>query len=543
MGRVEISLGALPMFAVGVRSGCTRIGRAADNDIVLPLPEVADFHAEIVSSEGHGVVRSVGDETVLLNGQEVDEASLAPGDRIQLGGYRLRWLEGDEVGEDDLAGQRQPTVGLLPTLESEATDSAVTRVVVVVGPDMGRDVTLDAPVFVIGRAPGCDLVLNDDTASWRHVSLERTREGVRVLDLGSRNGTFLGGRRIESVEATTGTRVRIGRTTFLLAGAREPDRDRRPGLAELTGGSSAMKTAYERIREASASRIPVLLLGETGTGKELAARALHSLSPRAPGPFVPVNCAAIPRDMIEAELFGHARGAFTGAVAERRGAFEAATGGAIFLDEIAEMPFELQPKLLRVLEDGEVPRVGGGTFTSDFRVIAATNRDIRREVSERRFRDDLYYRIAVFPIELPPLRERMEDLPDLVSEFLRTAERHTGVAETEGTHLAEDALEPLLDYSWPGNVRELRNLILRAVVRQPGKEISRALMEELLQGHGLSGPPPASVARSHARSVSPRRIPRARSICCARCSRVRVRLESWESPARRERASRVSSIT
>jgi len=244
-----------------------------------------------------------------------------------------------------------------------------------------------------------------------------------------------------------------------------------------------MQEVYTRIEEAAAGRIPVLIVGETGTGKELAARAVHSVGPRSHGPFVPINCAAIPRELMEEELFGHVRGAFTGAAGDRAGAFERANGGTIFLDEVGELPPELQSKLLRVLEDGVVQRLGGGAVTSDFRVVAATNSDLAEAISERRFRQDLYYRLAVLQIRLPPLRDRAGDLPELVGHFLESAEQQTGVPGAARISFEADALRRLAAHGWPGNVRELRNLVFRSVLNARrgtvGIEAINALLADL----------------------------------------------------------------
>jgi transcriptional regulator with GAF, ATPase, and Fis domain len=207
----------------------------------------------------------------------------------------------------------------------------------------------------------------------------------------------------------------------------------------------------------------VLVLGETGTGKELIARAIHNLSPRCHRPFVSLNCAAIPDDLLESELFGHEKGAFTGAIAPRIGRFEMADTGTLFPDEIGDIPFALQPKLLRVLQEQEFERVGSGTtHRISVRLVAATHRDLTQMVSQKEFRMDLYYRLNVFPVELPPLRERRQDIPQLVSHFVEILSRRMG---KQINHIPQETVEAFTAYSWPGNVRELQNLIERAVIR------------------------------------------------------------------------------
>ncbi len=489
MGTLLISLGSLPVLALNVRGRELRLGRAPGNDVILPLPDVADSHALIVPSASSTSIQSIGGESLLVNGRAVERAELSPADVVMLGGYSLRWL-GDEgsvtggaAGDASLSQESHATNPVDPQPHPQADDGIVARVRVVVGRDLGLEFPFEQSSLLIGRSPDCDLVLADDTISWRHLSLERTPEGVRVRDLGSRNGTFVDGQRMESAVGRAGSRVRAGRTTLELqpsGPANAPSESLARGLAEMTGRSAAMRKVYARIKEAAISRLPVLLLGETGTGKELAARAIHALGPRATHPFVPVNCAAVPREMIEDALFGHAEGAFTGAIGYRRGAFEAADGGTIFLDEIAEMPLDLQAKLLRVVEDGVVPRVGGEERRFDFRVLAATNRSLPNARDSGSLRPDLYFRLSAFEIPLPPLSERIEDLPDLVHSVLSLAGPLTGVAGAGDTRFEESAFIPLREYAWPGNVRELRNLILRAVVRRPGGLVDRDLIEELL---------------------------------------------------------------
>jgi PAS domain S-box-containing protein len=238
---------------------------------------------------------------------------------------------------------------------------------------------------------------------------------------------------------------------------------------EIVGESSPLRQALHRVDQVSGTNATVLILGETGTGKELVARAIHNRSPRKERPLVKVNCAALPAPLIESELFGHEKGAFTGAAAQRTGRFEVADGGTIFLDEIGDLPMELQVKLLRVLQEGEFERVGStSTLTVDVRVIAATNRNLERGVREGTFRSDLYYRLGVFPVTLPPLRERREDIPSLVWHFVKRHQHKMGkTIET----VSQSVMSSLQEYEWPGNVRELENVIERAMILSPGSTL------------------------------------------------------------------------
>jgi two-component system nitrogen regulation response regulator GlnG len=251
----------------------------------------------------------------------------------------------------------------------------------------------------------------------------------------------------------------------------EPRRYREVALPEtLVGRSSAMVEVYKEVGRVARTEMTVLLMGESGTGKELVARAVHTNSARAKGPFITVNMAAIPRDLIESELYGHEKGSFTGAVERRPGKFELATGGTLFLDEIGEMPIELQAKLLRVLQEREVDRVGGNRpLPVDVRIVAATNADLARSVEEGRFRRDLYYRLAVVPIRLPPLREREGDVVLLARHFIA---RYGEQLKGRGVVLSKDAEPLLLAHPWPGNVRELQNVIQRALLKLNGTRLT-----------------------------------------------------------------------
>jgi len=261
----------------------------------------------------------------------------------------------------------------------------------------------------------------------------------------------------------------------------------RPPIAGLIGSGPAMQRVYELTRQVARSNASVLLLGETGTGKELIAKAVHQISQRASGPFVRVNCGALSESLLESELFGHVRGSFTGAIANRTGRFEAAHTGTIFLDEINSTTPKLQVKLLRVLQEREFERVGDTqTVRVDTRVVAASNRELMAEVDAGNFREDLYYRLNVVPINLPPLRERPEDIAELVGHFLTVYNEEN---DRYVTHIEPKALEALQAYHWPGNVRELQNYVERAVVMAAGDELTCALLpENVLKGPKARGP-------------------------------------------------------
>jgi formate hydrogenlyase transcriptional activator len=268
---------------------------------------------------------------------------------------------------------------------------------------------------------------------------------------------------------------------------------------EIVGESAALKRALAQVELAAPAGTTVLLLGETGTGKELFARAIHNLSPRRDRTFVKINCAAIPGGLLESELFGHERGAFTGAISQKIGRFELADRGTLFLDEVGDLPLELQPKLLRVLQEQEFERLGGNrTQRVDVRVVTATNQDLSKQVAERAFRSDLYYRLNVFPIQIPALRERPEDIPLLVRYFVQ---RFSRSLNKEVEYIPADVMDALSSYSWPGNIRELENLLERAVLLSPGKEL-RVPLSEIKSASGVSLPG-ADSSSSFGTSTSP----------------------------------------
>ena len=339
------------------------------------------------------------------------------------------------------------------------------RVRVIAGPDAGASggATVDqgTPVITVGTAPGQSLVLSDPAVSRYHLELRHRRDGISVHDLGSTNGTWLGAARIERAVVPAGTRIEIGSTALVVedAGAEALATESVVEAPGLVGVSEAMRGVARLVERLARTTTAVLIEGETGAGKEVVASALHDAGPRRDGPFVVVDCGSLPPTLIASQLFGHERGAFTGADARRPGAFERAQGGTILLDDIGELPLELQPTLLGVLERRRFCRLGGSVEVhTDARVLAATNRDLRTEVNAGSFRADLYYRLAVARIVVPPLRERLEDLEPLIASFV---ERITGVPGENPLAASMDALRRA---RWSGNVRELRNLVEAALI-------------------------------------------------------------------------------
>ncbi len=359
------------------------------------------------------------------------------------------------------------TVPLRPLI-----DIATPKVTLVVEKEAGnavsRTVVHEGDVCRIGTHPSNDVTVDDPAVSRFHCRIVPDSMGWRVEDSGSTNGTFLEGLRIlgavlpqESVLALGESKIRI-RIEKQAAKALVP---MMPSFGSLTGTGRAMRKLFALLEKVAASDINCFIHGESGTGKELVATEIVQRGQRADKPFVVVDCGAISPSLVESELFGHVRGAFTGADRDRVGAFEAADGGTVFLDEIGELPLEVQPKLLRALEQREIRRVGETkTRKVNVRVISATNRDLEREVNKGTFRGDLYFRIAVITVRVPPLRERLEDLPHLIRSFLQQA----GAENSE--HLfGPEVIAELSKHEWPGNVRELRNYVERSVVLQTAR--------------------------------------------------------------------------
>ena len=339
------------------------------------------------------------------------------------------------------------------------------ELVVIEGRDEGRALLLrEGGTYRVGTADDCDLVLTDDRVSGHHLALHIEGGRFRLVDEGSTNGTYHQGSRIDRADVPAGATLKLGRTVLRIQPHAEaldlpPSRAHRFG--ELVGASFAMRQVFAVLEHAAASDVTVLVEGETGTGKELAARALHEASARRRGPFVAVDCGALPESLVDSELFGHVRGAFTGATTDRKGAFARARGGTLFLDELDGVPAAVQARLLRALEERTIRPVGSDREQPlDLRLVVASQSSLEARVAEGSFRADLYYRIAVLHLRLPPLRERREDIGPIVHSLLQRRGLEPG-------EVAGPGLQRLVAHDWPGNVRELRNVIDRALALTP----------------------------------------------------------------------------
>jgi len=416
--------------------------------------------------------------------------------------------ESDEFTSDTIELERMPAHG--PWFIEIGSPSRVASARL----EAGRSI-------VLGSGRRADLRVADAAVSACHCKLSATANGVEVVDLSSKNGVFVGGARVE--RATLGAQQNgfaIGCTGVVVRTESAADREQEVApLPGLVGGSSSMRRVARAVQRHARLRAPVLLLGESGTGKDVVARALHLLSRRS-GPYVPLNVGAIPETLADAELFGHQRGAFTGAVAARAGAFEQAHRGTLFLDEIAELTPAMQVRLLRVVEDGAVRPVGGAqTIAVDARIVSATWAPLLERVASGRFRADLYHRLSYVVIELPPLRERRSDIPALARALL---ERHRD--EVGSKFLSSAALAQLLAHDWPGNVRELGSVLYRAAVAAEGEEIG--------PGHVQLAMPATAIGRgaplSPARAAELLRQFRGNASAAARAARVpRSTFRSW----------------
>jgi len=453
------------LFRVALQSPTT-FGRAAECDVALPDQTLSRVQALVEPRDGgwHLVDRS--GRGTRVGGLEVPESRLSDGVEIALGSWRALFRSASAAAEAEATGAS----GLTQVRSGEPAPAAPppARLRIRAG-GKERTVPVVAAGVVVGKDPTVDAVVDDPFVSARHLRIEGRGGAWHAVDLGSTNGTFISGARVAHAELPLGVPVTLGDAEVVLEPRDAHEPPRASTFEGMISRDPSMRQVFELVERVGPADAAVAILGETGTGKELVARALHARSRRKDGPFIPVNCSAIAETLIESELFGHEKGAFSGAERMRKGAFEEADRGTIFLDEIGELPLDLQPKLLRALELGEVKRVGASRPVQvDVRIVAATHRDLRAAVRAGRFREDLFYRLCVVPITVPPLRQRKGDVSALAEDLLARA-------APRGLNLrwSPEALARLEGYDWPGNVRQLKNVVLRAL---------------LFRGEGLSIP-------------------------------------------------------
>ncbi len=463
------------LFHIRLQNSTTKIGRSARCDVVLTDPEISREHAAIFHSEGQYLLKQQGQGSIQVNGSEQSSHVLKLGDKFQIGPWEAEFqtFENSNPSLD----ATQVTRGEAPVTQAVAGGRRGyvlrhMKVVVQRANETPKSYSLGNTALSVGADPKNDIVLDDSFTSSRHLKIVTENDEVWVCDLGSTNGTILGGIKIRHAQWDPDAIIKVGQCQLSLQESSslktvEPlITDRFFGMV---GETPVMQKLYGELQQVGPTHATVLVLGESGVGKELVAQAVHALSTRASGPFVALNCGAISKELIESELFGHEKGAFTGAGRQHDGAFGQAKGGTLFLDEIGELPLDLQPKLLRVLENRTYRRVGGSEeLNSDVRIVAATHRDLAELVRQKAFREDLFFRLFVLPLPVPRLRDHLDDIPLLTETFLKE------FSPTGAKPLTVDASQKLRNHPYPGNVRELRNVILRASLMARGKQIEAA---------------------------------------------------------------------
>jgi len=462
-----------PVLRTPLHGQAVTVGRSVANDIAIPDDTLPPFLCSF-EPVGQGRYRVVdrGGGGIVMNGRRIIDEPVVDGATFRFGALTARFDRGRDEPATAGAGGGQRT-GILRT----RADGQLTRTDVRLRlPSSLGGGTRDLPPhgLRIGALPDNDLVLDPGFVSSFHAQLFLRGERLIVRDLDSTNGTFVNGVRVVEAEVPVGAELRFGKTKMTAEG-KDTDvtlvGDKAPGkgpwrCGDLTTADAGFGKTFALIEKVAPHDASVCIFGETGTGKELVAHAMHKLSGRRGGPFVPLNCAAFPEELIESELFGHEKGAFTGADRQRKGAFEEADKGTLFLDEIGELPVEMQAKLLRVLETRSVRRLGGrGDIAVDARIVCATHRDLAAHVREGRFREDLLHRIYVIPVKLPALRERPVDIVHLAKHFARS------LAPQAAPTFSLAAEQKLKQHPFPGNVRELRNVVQRAIIMGDGKTI------------------------------------------------------------------------
>ena len=441
------------VLEIRLDSGPTSIGRCSSNDVILPDDKLSDVAVVIFAGpkRTYWLQDLSGGQLYWqkkLNSIDEDsnEYSFEHGEIFTLGEYTFELVVREVVG-----GQVDRKTQTL-TLKNNGKLLPLTLIY------KNKRINVSTRQYCIGSHPDNDLIVDDAHCSSFHCRIVASKDSWFVYDLGSTNGTYLNDIHIDSAELPNNARLRLGQSNLILQC--QPNEQKFSQISRFKGmitRNAKMRAMFESIQKFADTKDSVLIQGESGTGKELVARALHDASGRVKGPYLVLNCGALSPTVIESELFGYVRGAFTGAVSDRKGAFEAATGGTLFLDEIGEMPLELQPKLLRVLESSTIRKVGGvKEVPVDVRIVAATHRSLEKLVREGSFRQDLFFRLFVLGLSILPLRKRPEDILPLSLFFANQSGRSFS--------FSQEAQNALLDYRWPGNVRELRNAIRRAIL-------------------------------------------------------------------------------
>ena len=367
------------------------------------------------------------------------------------------------------------------------------------GPDSGLSTGFEEGVLLIGTSDDCNVTLSDPTVSRRHAEISRTGEGFLLQDLDSTNGTFVDGTRVGKAYLIDKARIDLGKTSLTFSLSEEtliPTPSPKKQFGEMVGKSREIRESFSLLKRLSTTDVTVLLEGETGTGKELAARAIHNSSLRSSKPFVVFDCSTVPSELMESELFGHEKGAYTGAGEARQGAVNSAENGTLFIDEIGELPLALQPKLLRLLDRREYRKIGEASLRrANIRFVAATNRDLEGLVSKGLFRQDLFYRVCAAIVRLPSLKERTSDITYLADHFLEEIGKSSG----KKIKISKKARETIEKHPWPGNVRELKNVLATAAALSTGTVIDNKDLSLAPTPEG--GEDPGSIKEAEAESI------------------------------------------
>jgi two-component system response regulator HydG len=488
MALLSFTIDDRPLFVHQLKPGRTLIGRADTADVALPHEMVSRVHFIVSQRDGQWWVQDRSRHGTRLNGEPVDKTFLSHDDKIDFGPYTAQIELQPSLDDAGITATQTPRPlanhEALVAADGTGTSAIRSQVRLLDGPHQGRTFELRHARVRLG-GQGAPIVLDPETDET--LAMLRVVRGRVLVEPGTGTVMLEGERVREVTPMLAGETLSVNGTTLTIESYTRLDGGEGPeSFGEMVGHSAPLRQVFRQLERVAVHEHPLLLGGESGTGKELAARGVHAAGPRHAGPFVPINCAALSENLFESELFGHEKGAFTGASQRRDGAFHEADGGILFLDELGELQPSVQAKLLRALESGEVRRVGGKTPSfPDVRVIAATNRNLAEEVQAQRFREDLYWRMAVLHIELPPLREHLQDLPVLAETLLKR--RHPDA------HLTPDAVRVMSQHNWPGNVRELRNVLTRAYV-MTGPEIHGHHL--VFDGPALSSASPPNIPLS-----------------------------------------------
>lgn len=470
------------VFSLPLDARRLSIGRSATNDLILTGDEVSRTHAVIEWRDSGFWLSDVSSLGTRVDGKKITKpVLLTEGARITIADWSLIFSK-DSRFQDGEEDRRRSQITRL-TQKKGADDTQILEfkpggrvkrlraTLEIQEPDSGpRHFLVNKTRIVVGTSREADIVLSDPFVSKCHCEFRLSDRGFCVRDLDSTNGTLINGVKLKEAYIRADEVVGLGRSKITVHFEREGEAELMPfeddQFCGIYGRSFDMRLLFRKIQQVAATDMTVLIQGESGVGKEMVARAVHDLSGRRQAPYVVLNCGAISPNLIESELFGHEKGAFTGAERQHKGAFEQANGGTLFLDEIGELPPALQSKILRILEYQRVRRVGGREeIAVNVRLVAATHRDLARMVSQGQFREDLFYRLYVLPLRVPPLRERRQDIPLLAGHFLKK------FAPERGLELAPETVDKLSEFVWPGNVRELKNTILRAIVFCEGRVV------------------------------------------------------------------------